>query len=565
MSHRYLKGIAATMVLGLGVAACSSSSHGGSSSSSASGKTTSITEEAVTGVTFTKNFNPFDVNSFASQVDTKSLLYEPLFEFDALKPGTIHPELGTKYAWSNNGKTLTVNLRTGVKFSDGTPFTSADAAFTFNTIKNNAAANYSGLPTITSVSAPDASTLVLNFQAAQYANIFSILGNTFMVPQHTFSKLSNIATAAVTDPVGTGPYVLKSFTTQQVTFTANPKWWGGKPSVTQVNIPYYSGNQAATTALAAGQLDWAGNEIPNLKQLYTSKDPTNNHYWFPGGNTVTLWVNGAKGGPLADAKVRQAISAGINRQELSAKGEYGYEAPATSSSGLILPAQQQFLDPKLANDISATANASKVSSILTADGYKKDSKGIWAKNGQEISFAVEDPTAFTDYFADAQLIAGQLKAVGINATVDGVAAPSWFTDVQDGNFQTAVHWGGGAGGTSDPYPFGQYQYWMDNTLTAKLGASAASNYGRYSNDQAQSAITAFENTNVASAQQTQLDTLENLESTELPTIPLMYGADWNEYSTARITGWATQSDPYMDPAPDDPEVGYILTHLKPAS
>ena len=74
-----------------------------------------------------------------------------------------------------------------------------------------------------------------------------------------------------------------------------------------------------------------------------------------------------------------------------------------------------------------------------------------------------------------------------------------------------------------------------------------------------------ENTNVASAQQTQLDTLENLESTELPTIPLMYGADWNEYSTARITGWATQSDPYMDPAPDDPEVGYILTHLKPAS
>ena len=45
----------------------------------------------------------------------------------------------------------------------------------------------------------------------------------------------------------------------------------------------------------------------------------------------------------------------------------------------------------------------------------------------------------------------------------------------------------------------------------------------------------------------------------------MYGADWNEYSTARITGWATQSDPYMDPAPDDPEVGYILTHLKPAS
>ena len=566
MSHRYIKGIAAAMVLGLGVAACSSGGHSDKSGSGGgSTKTTSITEEPVTGVTFTKNFNPFDVNSFASQVNTKSLLYETLFQFNALKPGVIHPVLGTKYAWSNGGKTLTVTLRSGVKFSDGQPFTSADAAFTFNTIKSNAAANYSGLPTITSVSAPSASTLVLNFQTAQYANLFSILGNTFMVPKHTFSSLSNVATASVANPVGTGPYMLKSFTTQQVTFVSNPKWWGGKPAINQVNIPYYSGNQAATTALAANQLDWAGNEIPNLKQLYTSKDPAHNHYWFPGGNTVTLWINTAKGGPLADPKVRQAISAGINRQQLSVKGEYGYEAPATSSSGLILPAQQQFLDSKLANDLSPTASKSKVDSILTADGYKKDSKGFYAKNGQEISFSVEDPTAFTDYYADAQLIAGQLKAVGIKATVDGVAAPSWFTDVQDGNFQTAVHWGGGAGGTSNPYPFGQFQYWMDKTLTAKVGASAASNYGRYSNNQAQAAITAFENTNNATEQQKQLNILENIESTEMPTIPLMYGADWNEYSTARIAGWPTQSNPYMNPAPTDPQVGYILTHLKAAS
>jgi peptide/nickel transport system substrate-binding protein len=566
MSHRYVKGVAAAMVLGLGVAACSSSSHsGGSGGGGSSSKSITVTEEANTGVTFTNNFNPFDVNSLASQMDMKSMLFEPLFEFDALKPGVIHPELGTKYAWSNGGKTLTVTLRSGVKFSDGTPFTSADVAYTFNTINTNAAANYSGVPALTSVSAPNASTAVLNFKAPQYANLFSILGNTMMVPKHVFSSLGNVATTAVTKPVGTGPYILKTFNTQQVTLVANPKWWGGKPAVTQVNVPYYSSNTAATTALAAGQLDWAGNEIPNLKQLYTSKDPKNNHYWFPGGNTVTLWINVGKGGPLADPKVRQAISAGVDRQAISAKGEYGYEAPATSSSGLILPAQQSFLDPKLANDLSPHADKSKVDSILTADGYKKDSKGFYAKGGKEISFSVEDPTAYTDYYADAQLISGELKAVGINATVDGVAAPTWFTDTQDGNFQTAVHWGGGAGGTSDPYPFGQFQYWMDSTLTAKIGASAASNYGRYSNSSAQSAFTAFENTNNTSTQQTQLNTLENLESTALPTIPLVYGADWNEYSTAKITGWATQSNPYMDPAPDDPEVGYILTHLKAAS
>jgi len=562
MHHVYIKGVAAAMVLGLGVAACSSS-H--STSGSSASKPVTLTEESVTGVTFTKNFNPFDTNSLGTQANLRSLTYEPLFEFDALQPGVYHPMLGKSFTWSNGGKTLTVDLRTGVKFSDGTPFTSADVAYTFNLMNSNAAANYSGLPALASVTTPDTSTVVLNFKAAQYANIFAIAGDTLIVPKHIYSSISSIATASVADPIGTGPYVLKSFTTQLVTFSANPHYWGGTPPISTVQIPYYSGNTAATTALAAGQLDWAGNEIPSLQQLYVSKDPAHNHYWFPGGNTVTLWINVTKGGPLADVKVRQAISAGLNRQELSTKGEYGYEAPATSSSGLILPTQQSSLAPSLANDISATADASKVASILSGDGYAKDSKGMWAKGGQEISFSVEDPTAFTDYYADAQLIAGQLKAVGINATVDGVAAPSWFTDAADGNFQTMVHWGGGVGGAADPYPFGQYQYWMDSSISAPVGQSATSNYGRYSNAQAQAAFTQFENTNSTTAQNTSLQTLEGIESSQLPTIPLLYGADWNEYSTARITGWPTQSDPYMDPSPDDPEVGYTLMHLKATS
>jgi peptide/nickel transport system substrate-binding protein len=562
MSYRCIKGVAAAMVLGLGIAACSS---GGAKSSPSTPKSVTLTEEATTGVTFTQNFNPFDVNSLATEMNMRTLVYEPLFEFNALQPGVIHPWLGQTYTWSNGGKTLTVTLRPGVKWSDGQPFTSADVAFTYNTINASAAANYSGVPAITSITTPDSTTAVLNFKTAQYANLFAIAGNTFIVPKHVWQSISAPATATVATPVGTGPYVLKSFTTQLVTFSANPHYWGGTPPISQVQIPYYSGNTAATTALAADQLDWAGNEIPNLQQLYVSKNPSTNHYWFPGGNTVTLWINVSKGGPLADPKVRQAISAGINRQEISAKGEYGYEAPATSSSGLILPAQQQYLLPSLANDISPSADAAKVSSILTADGYKKDAKGIWAKNGQEITFSIEDPTAFTDYFADAQLLSSQLKAVGINATVNGVAAPAWFTDTQNGNFQTVVHWGGGVGGASDPYPFGQYQYWMDSTLSAPVGKSAASNYGRYTSPQAQAAFTQYENSNATGTQMQAIHSLETIESTQMPAIPLVYGADWNEYSTARITGWPTQANPYMDPAPDDPELPYILMHLKPVS
>jgi peptide/nickel transport system substrate-binding protein len=54
-------------------------------------------------------------------------------------------------------------------------------------------------------------------------------------------------------------------------------------------------------------------------------------------------------------------------------------------------------------------------------------------------------------------------------------------------------------------------------------------------------------------------------STEVPVAPLLYGADWDEYSTTQFTGWPTASNPYMDPSPNDPELPYILMHLKVAS
>ena len=58
-------------------------------------------------------------------------------EFDSLKAGVSYPWLATKYAWSNGGKTLTFTIRTGVKWSDGSAFTPADVAATFNLVNND--------------------------------------------------------------------------------------------------------------------------------------------------------------------------------------------------------------------------------------------------------------------------------------------------------------------------------------------------------------------------------------------------------------------------------------------
>jgi peptide/nickel transport system substrate-binding protein len=531
--------------------------------SASTAKSHVLTEEGNVGVTFTQNFNPFNSNSLVSQMSIKSLTYEPLIEFDYLKANTQYPWLATGYTWTNGGRTLTFALRSGVKWSDGKPFSAADVAYTFNLIATSPAANYSGVPQMSSPAiAKNSSTVVLNFAAPEYQDITAIAGSTLIVPEHIWSKIANPAKVDITNPIGTGPYVLKSYSSQLVTYKVNPTYWGGTPAATQVNIPSYSSNASATTALANGQLDWAGNDIANIKSVFVNKDPKTNHYYFAGGNTVGLIFNTTGTGPLTDPVVRAAISAGIDRTKLGTEGESGYELPATSSSGLILPNQAAFLSAATTNDLSPTSNATKVATLLTGDGYAKASNGMWEKNGQEITFNIEDPTAYSDYYADAQLISNSLQALGINATVDGVQASQWYSDLAAGKFQTAIHWG--AGGAN---PFVQYQNWLDyKTFVAPSPSSASGDFGRYDSMAAEAALKKLETTSPlnTAAVKSATQSLGNIMSTQVPVAPLLYGADWNVYSTAHFTGWVTAANPYMDPSPSDPELPVILMHLKTA-
>ena len=73
-------------------------------------------------------FNPFVPTSASSIVGATSLIYEPLFQSNILKPGKYYPFLATQYKWGTGGKTITFTIRQGVKWSDGLPFSAADVA-----------------------------------------------------------------------------------------------------------------------------------------------------------------------------------------------------------------------------------------------------------------------------------------------------------------------------------------------------------------------------------------------------------------------------------------------------
>jgi peptide/nickel transport system substrate-binding protein len=562
MNRKAAAGLALASTLAIAIAGCTS---GSPSPSTGPNTNTVLTEESNTGVTFTQDFNPFNSSSFATKMNLRSLIYEPLYEFDALDPAQSHPWLATAYSFSADGTSLTFTIRQGVTWNDGKAFTPQDVAFTFKTMKDTQAADYSGVPAQSSDPTVTGNTVTLHFASAQFTNLFSIAGSTYIVPQHIWSSISSPATAVVTTTIGTGPYKLKSFSTEVAKFGANPSYWGGKLPVSEVDVPYYATNDAASSALVAGQLDWAGNDIANIQANYVNLNPTTNHYWFASGNTVTLWFNVGYGA-LGDAQVRKAISAGIDRTSLALLGESGYEAPATSSSGLILPNFKQYLVSSATNDLKSTSDPATVKSLLTADGYTAPTgsgnctasatANCFMKNGKIISFNIEDPVPYSDYWEDAQLISQQLQAEGIDATTKGDNPDTgWYADYTAGNFQAMIHWGNGG-----PTPYVQYQNWLDSTQPVSAG-----DYGGFKSDAAQQALTTLQGTNPTdtAAITTAVQALEQIMATEAPQVPLLYGADWNVYSTSRFTGWPDGSSPYMDPSPNDPELPYILMHLKP--
>ena len=566
MNLKFAGGVAAAAVLAMGIAACGSTPSS-SSGSGAQSKTLTVVTTPISPMT--DNFNPFVPTSTGYVTHAVNLYDEPLMVFNTQNSSQAPThELATGYAWSDGGTTLTITTRSGVKWSDGKPFSASDVAYTFNLIKNNAALNANWtIPTPVSATATNATTTVLKFAQPELSNLFYIL-QVPIVPQHIWEHVSDPATYTDTNPVGTGPYVLDQFSSTGFTLKTNPDYYAKSSlHVPEISFPAYSGNANLLPPCSDGTIDWCGISIIGVPENYLSKSSANKTWtsstpYFSDNNVVGLWFNVTKA-PLNDTAVRQAISYAINRQQLSTDGESDNEPPETTTAGMLLPAQQSYLPSSLANNLPKTGDSAKVSSILTTDGYKKTG-GKWTKNGQQITFNIEVPVSYTDYYTDAQLLAKQLNAQGFNVTVKGDPGSNgpniWTADLNDGNFSTAIHWG--AQGLT---PYFTYNNWMNYTTSAAIGKTAGADYGRFDDPAAQTALKAYAAATTPAALNAAISTLANIETNEVPVAPLLQGASWAEMSTRDYTGWPTASNAYMDPGPNIPEMLAVIQQLKPVS
>jgi len=562
-SHRRLLAVATAGLLAAGLAACSSSSSSSGSASGSSPATTTgktLVMESSPETSITQAFNPFAATQAAYGMGTDGLIYEPLIQFNMVAPPQYYPWLATSYAWSNGGKTIAFTIRQGVKWNNGTAMTPADVAFTFNMLKNNTAVNLDGLK-ISSVST-SGNTVTLTFPTAQYTNLQAIAG-TAIVPASIWSSAGNPATYQDPNPVGTGPYMLGTFTPQGITLKKNPYYWqAASVQVPTVYFPVYTSNTGALSALFAGQIDWTGNFIPGLQKNFVATDPAHHGFWEAPGGTNSLMPNLNKW-PTNQLAVRQAISLAINRNLLAQEGEAGLEQPVLNATGMPLPTFQAWVGPVASLTNSATGNPAAAEQVLTKAGFTKGSNGFFAKNGQTVSLTIVDPAAYTDYAEVDSLVAQQLRAAGIDATFQGLAVTAWDADVADGDFQLTSHWS-----NSGLTPYSMYDGWLDSSLAS--GNAATGDYERLNNPTINADLATLAGAATTAAQTQALVPIEQYVANNLPIIPTTTASQWYEYNSQNYTGWPTPQNPYETGQPSGTNNGnstgtdeVVILHLRP--
>lgn len=346
-------------------------------------------------------------------------------------------DLATDWEVSEDALTYTFNLREGVTFSDGTPFTAEDVVFTYEEVQKNQANNENvDLTKLKSVEADGDYKVVFTLNEC-YSPFLDTVAMLQIVPSDSYNS-----EAFDTAPIGTGAYKVAQYdTNQQIILQINDSYWGGTPDIEQVNIISMDQDTAYSNAVS-GQLDvvMVGSTYINetidsmtLHKLETMdvrnvslptlteqvmKDSQGNEYNV--GNNVT-----------SDIAVRKALSIGINRQEIIDNAFNGEGKPAVNFTDNL---------PWASTDDYEDNQVDEAKKILEDAGWTDaDGDGIREKGDLKCSFDLIAPGNDEDRYKLATALAENAKNLGIEINVRN---ESWDVAVVEEN-TTPIVWGWG--------------------------------------------------------------------------------------------------------------------------
>ncbi len=308
----------------------------------------------------------------------------------------ITPDFGQSWRFSDGGRTLTFRTRAGARWSDGRPLTARDAAWTINTIvryRTGATASEAGtVGSVTSASAPDATTLVIHYQHAT-PNALAALQGMAVLPQHIWGKLATgsgaqLKTFANSAPiVSGGPFRLVKYTPNAFAlFKPNPYWWGPKPHVAGFGIEFFTDADAMIRTLESHQIDATeGEPLPPtaIKAMRGSGLRIAQTTSF-GFRDLIINSNPRKNQhrELLSPLVRAAFAHAIDRAQIVRTAWLGYALPGST---VVSPAYGAWHDASLSPETFSLAQAGQ---LLDRAGDKMGPHGVRIADGHPMSYRV---------------------------------------------------------------------------------------------------------------------------------------------------------------------------------
>lgn len=415
--------LAVAATVSLVVSACS----GAATSPGADATTGAAGGSLVVGVTSDPNtLFPWKATQFQA-VAVLQNIYGTLTEFD--KDLNVVPGLAESWDASKDGLTVTLKLRSGVTFADGSTFGSEDVKSSLDRInvEANAAVARSSLASVASVAAPDARTVVLTLSAPDAA-----LPAGLAVVNMAMLSSTDTEAALNTVPNGTGAYSFASrVANQSITLKKNAAYWGSKATLDKVEFRVIPDESSIVSAMQSGNVQLAVFDDPLVAQ--TAEGATATVAKTPQLSYHVLQLNASRP-VLADVNVRLAIQCAIDRKQV-------LDTAALSQGEVTGP----ITSPVFKSDPSARP-------CPTRDVAK--AKSYLAKAGKSAGLTIKTIVSQGEYATsvnEAQNLKSQLAEVGITLKVETLESGAYVTRWIAGDFDAAVALNGGR-----PDPDGMY-------------------------------------------------------------------------------------------------------------
>lgn len=338
----------------------------------------------------------------ATGADTRSLLFN-VFE-GLVKPdpdGNLQPAVAESLPdISEDGLTYTFKVRSGIKFHNGNAVTAEDVKYSLDKAREYKIA---GIVSIDTVEVADTSTVKVTLGDAD--NSFLAYLTVAIVPKDYEEQN--------TKPVGTGPFVLESFTPQQsIVLKKNAEYWQEElPYLDEVIYKFKTDTNALLLDLQSGSVDYASVDYNNARQLGDSFTLVQSN-----SNAVQQLNLNNTFKPFSDIKVRQAVSHAVDPDEIINTVNFGKGVRVGTP---VIPGLKTYYDASLTNAYGKDVDKAK--QLLSEAGYA---------DGFELTITV--PSNYQVHVDTAQVIVNQLQAIGVKATIRQVDWATWLSQVYQG-------------------------------------------------------------------------------------------------------------------------------------